>query len=184
MNLCEQYSLCILDLVEPDSQVKKWHVKTKKNDNNGRDACEFNQISRMFTYLCSGSFSSCSNDIVLDDRTLVISSPQGIETDRPSEKLESGQESLRRIEGELVTLRCLIKPEQMIKDSPNTVQWEYSSDGKSYALISMDDVEVVGDKLTINEVKKIHRGYYQCTLNNISYSVLLRVKSKRNRFDR
>ena len=59
------------------------------------------------------------------------------------------------------------------------LEWSYSSDDVQYGPVRHDRTNVVGQELTISRVKKFHRGYYRCTLNNVSFTVLLRVKGKR-----
>ncbi len=37
-----------------------------------------------------------------------------------------------------------------------------------------------GNEIQIEAVKKAHRGFYRCTLNKVSFTVLLRVKGLLN----
>ena len=114
-----------------------------------------------------------------DDRPyLVIPSPQGIETNLASERLESSHESIRRVEDQEVNLKCVIKPPPSAGDISRTLQWQYSRDDTEYSSITADGVEIRGDTLNIAQVKKAHRGYYQCTANDVSFNVLLRVKGE------
>lgn len=113
---------------------------------------------------------------------LVIPSPQGIETNLASESLESSHESIRRVEDQEVNLKCVIKPPPVGNDKPQTIQWQYSRDDTEYSSITADGVETQGDTLKIEKVKKSHRGYYQCTVNDVSFNVLLRVKGESNCF--
>ena len=106
----------------------------------------------------------------------MVSSPQGIETNREKESLTSSHESVRRVEDESIEFKCIIKPEVRSDSSNNRVKWEYSTDGNNYIPIDASGVEIVDDQLKIDVVKKMHRGYYQCTLNDIRFTVQLRVK--------
>ena len=103
-------------------------------------------------------------------------SPQSIETDRAKEKLDATHGSVRRTEDEALTLTCSIKPEQDMTTGSIPMEWAYSADDVQFQPITQDGVDVVGRDLKIAHVKKAHRGYYRCTLNDVSFTVLLRVK--------
>ena len=107
---------------------------------------------------------------------LVIPSPQVIETDRKHEKLHSSPESVRRNQDEALRLTCVLLPAPDLRDPSNVVQWEFSKNDDSFSTDLPANAVVDNNELTINPVKKIHRGYYRCALNNVTFTVLLRVK--------
>jgi len=141
--------------VELDGKVNKWSVKTHKPGYEEPVGCQFNKIP-------------------------VISSPQGFEADRTAEKIDSPLGSLRRNANDLLTLKCLIEPPLNIR-SRNVVQWSFSKDDHQYSSLNnnrTDGITVKGDQLIIHKIKKTHRGHYRCSLNDISFTVLLRVKDR------
>lgn len=87
--------------------------------------------------------------------------------------LNLAHESIRRTEDQSLNLKCLIEPS--VGERQN-VKWEYSKDEKTFTDIPDEIVNEKDVELTIGSVKKYHRGYYRCTLNDVSYTVLLRVK--------
>lgn len=82
---------------------------------------------------------------------------------------------MRRTQKESVHLTCEVLPEPDQNDPPVDVQWDFSSDGTSFSALP-DNVVVNKTELFIDQISKSNRGYYRCTSNNVSFSVLLRVK--------
>jgi len=144
-------TLIIKIFVMADGEARKWYLKSSKANHPDSIACEFNQIKP-------------------------IPSPQGLQTNRGNERIESVHDSIRRVEDEVISLKCLIKPDTQTGDGSTALQWEYSIDEKTFNPINAEGVQVNGDTLTIDQVKKFHRGYYRCSMNNVSFTVLLRVK--------
>ena len=107
--------------------------------------------------------------------SLVKPSPQVIKSDRKHEKFESTGESVRRTQKESIHLTCEVLPEPDQNDPPVDVQWDFSFDGTSFSSLP-DNVVVNKTELIIDQISKSNRGYYRCTSNNVSFSVLLRVK--------
>ncbi|CAF1168644.1 unnamed protein product [Adineta ricciae] len=143
-------TLTIKIFVRSDADVKQWYVKTKKAGQEEPPACRFGQIA-------------------------LKASPQGIETDRANEKLDSAHGSLRRNEEQSITLKCIVEPKNL--SNGNIVEWRYSPDHHLYNDLP-DGVKIENNELVIEQVKKIHRGYYSCELNDVKFSVLLRVKDR------
>ncbi|CAF3709959.1 unnamed protein product [Rotaria sp. Silwood1] len=143
--------LTIRIFVKSDSDVKVWQVKTNKMDNEEPSQCRFGPI-------------------------LLKPSPQGIETNRPNEKIDSTHGSIRRSEDKSVHLKCIIEPKQ---DNPNdiNIQWKFSKDGHSFSSLP-SGINIIDNQLIIEKVKKNHNGYYHCSLNDVSFTVLLRVKDR------
>ncbi len=102
----------------------------------------------------------------------MIPSPQGMETDN-GDVLDAPHESIRRSEDQRLILQCLIEPPNAVEE--NRVQWKFSPDGKEYSKLP-DGITKTGTIIQIDVVKKFHRGYYQCELNNVKFTILLRVK--------
>jgi len=147
----EKESILIIKLfVAADAEVKNWYVKTGKPGYEEPQACRFNQIA-------------------------LKSSPQGMETNRVNEKLDSAHGSIRRKQDELVILRCIIEPKPEIQNQSNPIQWQFSKDDQSFTNLP-DGVAQKDNELTIDRIQKAHRGYYRCSLNDVSFTVLLRVK--------
>ena len=71
---------------------------------------------------------------------------------------------------------CLIQPEQNRSDITNKIQWQFSKDDKRPSKLPDGVTYLNDDQLFISRVKKEHRGYYYCSLNGVSFTVLLRVK--------
>jgi len=142
--------LIIKIFVKADAEVKAWTVNTDKPSNGGRPACAFGPIQ-------------------------LKPSPQGIETDRPNEKVESAHGSVRRNEDESIQLKCIIDPADVT--SRNGPQWQFSKDDKSFTDLPAG-VNVRNGEIVIDQVKKAQRGYYRCTLNDVEFTVLLRVKDR------
>ncbi|CAF0842769.1 unnamed protein product [Adineta steineri] len=152
----KESNLTIKIFVEADAEVKKWYVKTKKAGYERPPECSFDQIS-------------------------LKASPQGMETDRDNEKLDSAHGSVRRMEDESVDFVCQIAPKENVDLSK--VVWSYSKDDKTFVNLSdqttVNDAIVIKDnELRINGVKKTDRGYYRCELNDVHFTVLLRVKDR------
>lgn len=81
--------------------------------------------------------------------------------------------SVRRSEDQSIRFTCVIEPEAGAGHSG--VNWKFSADGSAYGDLPAD-VALEDDQLVIQRVKKFHRGYYQCELNNVTFTALLRVK--------
>jgi len=134
--------------VQADADVKRWYVTTNKPGETPPVDCQFNQI-------------------------ILESSPQGITTNRESEKIDSAHGSIRRNEDDVLVLRCVILPEDKI----NQIRWQFSKDEKEFGNLP-DGAVATNNEIKINPVKKAHRGHYRCLLNDASFSVLLRVKDR------
>ncbi|CAF1361352.1 unnamed protein product [Rotaria sordida] len=148
----ETESILIIKIfVKFDADVKVWQVKTKKNGNEAPSQCRFGQIA-------------------------LKPSPQGIETNRPNEKIDSAHGSIRRSEDKLVHLTCIIEPKQDNQNEIN-IEWEYSKDGETFSDLP-PGINKEANRLVIEQVKKIHNGYYRCLLNGVPFTVLLRVKDR------
>ncbi|CAF3046551.1 unnamed protein product [Rotaria sp. Silwood2] len=146
------YSTLVIKIfVKSDENITVWQVKTKKNGTEEPSQCRFGQIR-------------------------LKPSPQGIKTNRNNEKIESTHGSIRRSEDKLVHLKCIIDPEPI---DPNEIdiQWDFSKDGHSFSNLPLG-INKVDNELVIEKVKKIHNGYYRCSLNDVSFTVLLRVKDR------
>jgi hypothetical protein len=72
-----------------------------------------------------------------------------------------------------LNLKCLIEPANIQQYNP--IRWHFSQDGQTFTKLP-DDIRVHKDEIQIDSVQKSHRGYYRCTLNDVSFTVLLRVK--------
>jgi len=144
----KESTLLIKIFVNADANVTRWYVKTSKHGYE-EYPCEFGQIS-------------------------LISSPQGI-ADNKGEILDTAHESLRRTEDQLLNLKCLIEPANTHRF--NRIKWEFSKDDKKFSELP-EGIRVHEDEIQIDTVKKFHRGYYRCTLNGVSFTVLLRVKDR------
>ncbi|CAF3756401.1 unnamed protein product [Rotaria sp. Silwood1] len=85
---------------------------------------------------------------------LLKPSPQGIETNRPNEKIDSTHGSIRRSEDKSVHLKCIIEPKQ---DNPNdiNIQWKFSKDGHSFSSLP-SGINIIDNQLIIEKVKKNH----------------------------
>lgn len=108
------------------------------------------------------------------ERSLVLSKPGRIETDRSNEKLTSERSTVRRHQGESIRFTCHIDP---VYDPSNAPEWSFGTDNEHFGDLPAD-VQRENNQLIIDQVKKVHRGYYRCTLNHVSLSALLRVKGK------
>ncbi|CAF0774914.1 unnamed protein product [Adineta ricciae] len=146
----KESNLTIKIFVKNDSLAHSWSVKTKKSTSGGI-ACRFNQIR-------------------------LIQSPQSITTDK--EVLDASESSVRRIEGESVNFACNVEPQDQGYYRPKRVRWEFSTDNHNFGRLPAEIEETADNLLKIKEVKKIHRGYYRCELNNRHFTVLLRVKDR------
>jgi hypothetical protein len=146
--------------------VKTWSVKAKNNLYE-TVACRFNKITRMSQCV------HCLHMFVLLS-LVVIPTPQGMSTNRITERLDSPKASVRRTEGESVMFKCNIIPNNT---STRPIQWRFSSedDNKTTSELPVG-VERVNDEIRIGKVKKFHRGYYRCRLNGVFFQVQLRVK--------
>jgi len=142
--------LIIKIFVHSDAEVKEWYVKTNKPDVDPI-ACRFGQIA-------------------------LKSSPQGIKTNRNKEYIDTALGSIRRNEGETVHFICSIDPKPDPTD-PNQIKWQYVEGDNSFSDLP-DGAMVEDNAVVINRVEKAHRGYYRCTLNDVSFTVLLRVKDR------
>jgi hypothetical protein len=75
-------------------------------------------------------------------------------------------------------LQCLIKPDQ--PDQPNSyrnsIQWQFSKDDKTYTELPDGVIIQYESQISIERISKAHRGYYRCKLNDVEFTVLLRVK--------
>jgi hypothetical protein len=90
--------------------------------------------------------------------------------------LDSPHASVRRVEEEPLFLACNIEPELVETDKRHyPVTWEFSPDDKTFGALP-DGIFQEGDRIKFDHVRKAHRGFYRCSLNNISFTVLLRVK--------
>jgi len=149
--------LLIKIVVKSDAEVKNWYVKTRKSTNDAEPvACRFGQIQ-------------------------LIPSPQGIATNDAKEKSDGAHGSIRRVEDESVRFKCMIDPPIPPASMParphDRVEWDFSPDGQTYGRLP-DDVRITDDTVSIDRVKKEHRGHYRCQLNNIYFSIFLRVKDR------
>ncbi len=115
---------------------------------------------------------------------LVKQSPQGITGNGKNEELDSPDRSIRRTEDSSVNLKCIIKPEIKSSYGDNIVQWQYSkysNDDMAFTELP-DGVVKHKNEISIQRVSKAHRGFYRCTLNKVSFTILLRVKGLYIRF--
>ena len=156
--------------VTADSEVEKWYVRTKKTGQEEPVNCYFNKIkckNRSYNFILMKIFLSS---------ILVKSSPQSIETNRKNERLDSRYGSIRRNTGNKVNLKCIIEPKE-VQEAVNKIQWTFSEDDQTFSNLPDGVAEGPGtNEISISQVKRNHRGYYRCSLNNISFTVLLRVK--------
>jgi hypothetical protein len=147
----EKESILIIKIfVNADAEVANWYVETNNHAERQPANCQFRKI-------------------------ILKSSPQSIKTDRASEIIDTAAGSLRRNEGEQITLKCVILPESHVG---NQVQWRFSQDGKDFDRLPDQVIIQRNDDLVIEQIKKNHRGFYRCTLNDASFTVLLRVKDR------
>jgi len=103
----------------------------------------------------------------------LIPSPQGVQ-DNKGEILDSPHGSMRRSEDQSISIKCLIEPAHA---SSNKVKWEFGDDDRTFSDLP-DGVIEKNDDIVIDSVRKAHRGYYRCKLNDVSFTVLLRVKDR------
>jgi hypothetical protein len=103
----------------------------------------------------------------------VIPSPQGIEDDRKG-ILDVAHESIRRSEDQSLNLKCIIEP--FTPNDVNRIQWEFSPDNKVFTYQLPDGITKSGATIQSDSVQKSHRGYYRCKINDVTFTVLLRVK--------
>jgi hypothetical protein len=99
--------------------------------------------------------------------------------DNRGEILDSPNQSIRRSEDQPLSLICLIDPPD--EPSIRSIRWQFSKDGHTYTDIrdrGDTHADARGNELIISSVKKYDRGYYRCTLNDISFEILLRVKGR------
>ena len=152
-----------------DEKVNNWYVKTSKADSVEPPACRFGRIrSKMRVQNVPNSTGSLC---------VVKPSPQRLETDRAKEKLDTSHGSVRRNLGESVRLVCVIEPKQELRNAANKVRWQFGVNDDSFGDLP-EGIVVNNNELLIERTNKIHRGYYNCTLNNVSFVVLLRVKGQ------
>jgi len=147
-NTGKESILLIKIFVNADANVTKWYVKTKNPRYDEPHQCQFPQIS-------------------------LIPSPQRIVANN-KEVIETTHGSIRRSEGHFVNLTCVIEPD---KGHNKEVRWEFSKDEHTFTKLP-HGVSQEGNSIQIEHVKKSHRGYYRCKLNDVSFIVLLRVKDK------
>jgi len=138
-------SLTIKIFVNADAEVSRWYVSSE----GFPSACQFGPIT-------------------------LIPSPQGIE-DNKGRLFETAHESIRRSEDQMLTLKCLIEPNNTNTD--DRLNWQFSSDDKAYGLLP-DGINRNGPVLTFPSVQKAYRGFYRCKLDDVSFKVLLRVKDR------
>ena len=96
-----------------------------------------------------------------------------METNRPNEKLDTDQSSIRRLRDDSISFKCIIQPPQIQK---RRIQWQYSNDGQTFSNLPNDIRNISKNEITIDKIHKDHRGYYRCLLNNVTFTALLRVK--------
>ena len=87
--------------------------------------------------------------------------------------MDVAHESVRRSEDQLLSLTCAIEPST--PGDVNRIQWEYSVDDKEYGPLP-GGINKSGAKIDTDSVKKDYRGFYRCKINDVSFTVLLRVK--------
>jgi len=137
-----------ITFTEEDQNIQKWSVKTTKPDHEEPIRCRFGPIP-------------------------LRSFPKRMETNRKLETLDSDHTSIRRLEDESVSFKCILVP---IVTGPRRIRWEFSKNGEEFTELPLGVQNISYDEIVIERVKKIHRGYYRCSLNRISYTALLRVK--------
>jgi len=96
-----------------------------------------------------------------------------METDRTTEKLDPDHLSIRRVEDQFVSFKCIIEPNQT---NQVRIRWGFSKNGGKFSKLPSGVQNITNDEIVIKQVKKTHRGYYRCFLNGVSFTALLRVK--------
>lgn len=92
------------------------------------------------------------------------------------ETLDTNYGSVRRNKGELLTLECIVEPEFEENSTVTNIKWEFSANDKDYEMLPSGITISNKNKISISDVDRTHRGYYRCTVNDISFTILLRVK--------
>ncbi|CAF2838643.1 unnamed protein product [Rotaria sp. Silwood2] len=149
----KESTLTIKIFVEADGHVKKWHVKTGKAGFEEPIECQFGQIP-------------------------IIATPQRIETDQTNEKLDSPHVSVRRVQGDRIIFTCIIEAGEEDKGKVYDIAWDFSKNGDIYTKLPHGAVILSKTQLTIDQIEKSHNGYYRCTVNDVSSTILLRVKDR------
>jgi hypothetical protein len=72
-----------------------------------------------------------------------------------------------------LNLKCLIEPANTQRDIK--IDWLFSQDDQTFTNLP-GGIRVHEDEIQIDSVQKSHRGYYRCSMNRVSFTVLLRVK--------
>ncbi|CAF1211301.1 unnamed protein product [Rotaria sp. Silwood1] len=152
-NTKKESRLTIKIFVEADADIKKWSVKTKKPGFEEPIECQFGPI-------------------------IIHAAPQGIESDRPDEKIDSPHGSVRRSQGDRITLKCIIESTRKGKQGVNDIKWEFSKNDETYSKLPDSVITSSKDIIIIDRIEKHHRGYYRCSVNDVSSIVLLRVKDR------
>ncbi|CAF3581531.1 unnamed protein product [Rotaria sordida] len=145
--------LTIKVFVKADADVKIWSVKTTKSGFEEPLACQFGPIP-------------------------IRPAPQYMDTGLSYEQLDTSHESVRRVQGDRLSLRCVVEPSLTEEESLKNIKWEYSPDDREYSKLHDGAAIPSGDQLVIDTVDKTHRGYYRCSVDNVSFTVLLRVKDR------
>ncbi|CAF3578418.1 unnamed protein product [Adineta steineri] len=149
--------LTIKIFVQADHEVKFWSVRTNKKGFEKPPACRFRQI-------------------------MLNPSPQSMETENPTEKLDAPHASVRRDAGQKISFTCIILPARLEEQKSQKIKWQYSKDEHftEDSVLPQDAIPAsnTDNQIEIENVNKNHRGYYRCTLNDVSFTVLLRVKDR------
>lgn len=72
-------------------------------------------------------------------------------------------------------MKCIVEPSSG-KGRIADIKWEFSKDDESYSTLPAGAVIQGRNRVIINSIEKYHRGYYRCTVNDVKFTVLLRVK--------
>jgi hypothetical protein len=103
-----------------------------------------------------------------------------MKTNLNTEKLDSEHTSVRRLNNEPVSFKCIIEPNRTNSLRRPKIRWQFSQNGAKFTQLPPGVHNISEDEISIEHVNKTHRGYYRCKLNGIDYTALLRVKGLLN----
>jgi len=79
------------------------------------------------------------------------------------------------LQDQSVRFKCIIEPSQTNENDNIKIRWQFSKDGEKFSKLPRG-LNTKKNEIFIKRINKTHRGYYRCSFNNVSFSVLLRVK--------
>lgn len=97
--------------------------------------------------------------------------------------MDTGRTTIKRLEDETVHLKCILVPAQIDRTGRNRTQWSYSKNGVDFSELPTGVQNISENELAIDRIKKFHQGSYRCSFNDISSTVVLRVKGLFNKLN-